>query len=243
MRPVNLLPERDRVKGSAKAVEGSSYAVLGVLAVLLLAVGGYVLTSNQINTRTSEIARARTSIEAAQTRASTLGPFQRFAQIKEERLSSVKSLAQARFDWERFMRELALILPDGSSLTEVTASASGTPADAGAAAAPAPTADPTAAAAGAPSVHLVGCAESQPTVAVVLVRLRQLHRATDVQLADSSQQDDGASSAGGDSAPSSSSGCGSGRYQFDATVTFDPAPADEIGKGDGSVPSRLGGGS
>ena len=161
MRPVNLLPERDRAKGSAKAVDGSSFAVLGVLAVLLLAVATYVLTTNQINGRGVDIAKAETEIQEAQANAATLGPFQRFAEIKEQRLSSVKALAQARFDWERFMRELALVLPEGSSLTEVTASATGAPGAAvGAPAAPAPAAatpaDP--AAAGAPSVHVVGCA-------------------------------------------------------------------------------------
>lgn len=235
MRPVNLLPERDRAKGSAKAVDGSSFAVLGVLAVLLLAVAAYVVTTNQINGRGAEIAQAQAETQQAQASAAKLGPFQRFAAIKEQRLSSVKSLAQARFDWERFMRELALVLPEGSSLTEVTASAAGAPADA--------TVTPDPAVASSPSVHIVGCAESQPTVAVVLVRLRQLHRASDVQLTDSSQQDDGASAATGDSAPSTTSGCGPGRYLFDATVSFDAAPLAEIGEGDGPVPTRLGGGA
>lgn len=247
MRPVNLLPERDRVQAPV-AADGSSYVILGVLGALLLAVFAFVVTSNQVNSRTSDIATAEAEAEQAEQRAAAFGPFQEFAQIKAARLASVKTLADTRFDWERLMRELALVLPEGTSLTSLTASS----VDA-AATATAPPPPPegagvtTATAPGAEStLTLSGCATSQPKVAVMLVRLRQLYRATDVTLVDSGQQDSagdgGASSdSGAPSAPSD--GCAPSDYLFNASVTFGPAPPGEETDGDLNVPTTLGGGA
>jgi len=239
--------------------------VVGVLAALLLAVFAFVMTSNQVNDRTSEIATAEAQAVRAEGRAAAFGPFQQFAQIKAARLASVKTLADTRFDWERMMRELAHVLPAGSSLTSVTASsgdgASATstpgappaPAPAPAPAAPAPppaggTAAPPAAAgaatttsgAGTPTLTLTGCATSQRRVAVMLVRLRQLHRALDVQLVDSSQAEPSAAQ----TAPATgNTGCFGSDYLFNVSVTFDSAPSAELEGEDRAVPSRLGGGA
>lgn len=240
MRPVNLLPEGERPAAPAAPVKGGAYAVLGVLGALVIATSTYVVTANQINSRTSDIAQARAEIQAAEARAGQLGPFEQFAQVKETRLASVRELAQARFDWERFMRELALVLPDGSSVTDVTASVAGAAGEAEVAS-PAPV-TPTDAGA-SPSATLTGCATSQREVAVMLVRLRQLHRAADVQLASSARQEDGSSGAPSTSGSSTGSGdCGPGGYAFDATVSFGPEPADSQGDAE-RAPARLGGGS
>jgi len=245
MRAANLLPESDRAPEAARPVAGSGRALLAILAVVLLATVAYVLTTNQISSRTDEIARARSDIAVAQARVSALGPFQEFSQIKETRLASVEQLASARFDWERLMRELALVLPEGSSLRDVTASATGASEDAAAATS-------TAAPAGTPSAQLTGCATSQREVAVMMVRLRQMHRALDVMLTDSTGPS-AASASSGSTATSAGAGagavpntsCAPDTYSFDATVSFGPEPADDQG-GDGSTaptPARLGGGS
>jgi len=248
MRAANLLPESDRAPDAARAVAGSGRAVLAILAVVLLATVAYVLTSNQITSRTDAIAKARTDTAAAQARVSALGPFQKFAQIKQTRLASVEQLASARFDWERLMRELALVLPEGSSLRDVTASATGASEGAATATATGAPATSTAAPAGTPSAQLTGCATSQREVAVMMVRLRQMHRALDVTLTDSTGPSATTSSSGspatgvGDVANTS---CAPDDYTFDATVSFGPEPAAAQG-GDGlapPTPARLGGGS
>ena len=78
------------------------------------------------------------------------------------------------------MREVALVLPAGTSLTELNATTAG--ATAGAAPPrPGPRRSiPPATAAGGPSLQLKGCAERQPDVATLMVRLRRLYRAADV---------------------------------------------------------------
>jgi len=245
MRPVNLLPERERAQAPV-AAGGSSYVVVGVLAALLLAVFAYVMTSNQINSRTGDIAKAEAEATQAETRAASFGPFQEFAQIKTARLASVKTLADTRFDWERLMRELALVLPSGSSLSSVTASsgegASATTSEGSTAPTAAP-ADATAPAAATPTLTLTGCATSQRRVAVMLVRLRQLHRAADVQLVDSTQPDTLPDASAGAAPPADATGCSGSDYTFNASVTFGPAPPAELEDDDQAVPSSLGGGA
>ena len=235
MRPVNLLPDDLRPRQASGALSGSAYAVVGVLAVLLLMAVGYVMSANQANSRKSEIAEVRQETADAEAQAASLAPYANFAQIKATRIESVKSLAGLRFDWERLMREVALVLPDGTSLTDLAASTTGA-ADTGGT----PPTD-AAAAAVSPSLNLKGCAERQPDVATLMVRLRRLHRAADVSLTESSQQD----ASGGGAAPAAvdsgtgSEGCPPDTYLFDLTVTFEPLDVEQAKP----VPARLGGGA
>ena len=247
MRPVNLLPAKHRPHKPSGGKSGSSYMVLGVLALLLVAAVAYVMESNKITQAKSDIATAEQKTAAAKARAEQLGPFANFAQIKEQRVASVRQLAESRFDWERTVRELAHILPEGVWLRDFDASLTGEDATAGTAPS-APGAGATAAS--GPSMKLHGCAYRQPQVAVLLVRLREMQGVTDVTLSDSTRGEDQDSSAPGeatgDSAPAMIDGCGEhdGRanYEFNAVVEFDQekaAAAPDAGK----TPVRLGGGS
>lgn len=237
MKPVNLLPAGDRARRRVAAVPNGSYMVLGVLAVLLIAAVAYVSTTNSISSSKAGIAKAQQETQEAEARIQRLGAFGNFADIKATRLASVTGLASARFDWERLMRELGLVLPEDVFITEADASATGT----------AEGADPTAtgAAPGGPTLNLVGCAKSQTDVAKVMVRLRNLHRALDVTLAESAEPEDDTSGTAGvvDQASGGAAGCGSD-FKFDLTVVFSPVPPVAVeGSKDDSVPATLGGGA
>jgi Tfp pilus assembly protein PilN len=244
MRPVNLLPDDLRPRQASGALRGSSYAVVGVLGALFLMVVVYVLSANSVNSRTSDIAEAERQTQEAEARASALAPYEQFAQIKATRVSSVTALASQRFDWERTMREVALVLPAGTSLTELNATTAGVATGA----APAPT-DPNlvAATSGAgPSLQLKGCAERQPDVATLMVRLRRLYRSSDVTLTESTKQAQAAvggapPAASSDSAAGGADGCPSDAYQFDMNVAFTPTDPGEKQKL--QAPARLGGGA
>ncbi len=255
MRAVNLLPEGDRVRGPAAVPAGSSRLVLGVLGALVLAVLVLVLSQNQITNHRAEIVSAGQEQKQAEQRAAQLGSFGEFSQIKKTRVTSISTLAESRFDYERLMRELARVLPGDTWVTEVAASSTGspdgaapaTPAPAPSSGAPAPAPPSTgtpappssgasappspgapAAASGAPTVKIVGCAKTQSKVAETMVRLRNLHRVEDVELTDSTRPPKAsASGATGSSAPAAGpTGTGCGkRYAFDAKVTFAAAPA------------------
>ena len=222
MRPVNLLPEQHRARVSTGRT-GGAYVVVGVLAALVVMATGYALTTNQVNSRKTQEAKASQEAQRLEAQAATLQNFGNFVQIKETRLASVRQLAGGRFDWERFMRELSLVLPAGSWIKEVNASAAGS-AEAGAPASGQPT--------GQPSAKLTGCTPRQPETAKLMVRLRRLHRVDDVALTESAQESAGGAATLGN--------CGK-RYGFDITVSFVAAPPPEAA-GSKRVPASLGGG-
>jgi Tfp pilus assembly protein PilN len=240
MRPVNLLPPKHRPHQPSGGKSGSSYMVLGILGLCLVALVAYVMQANKITTAKSDIAAAQQKTSEARARSQQMGPFANFAQIKQQRVSSVKQLADGRFDWERSVRELAHVLPNGVWLQDFDASV--TP-EGGAVTG---STDTESAWAG-PAIKLHGCAQKQPQVAVMMVRLREMQGVHDVTLSDSTRADDPKSSgATSDSAAATTDGCGvhneRGNFEFNAVVEFEqtaPAPADDAGK----TPVRLGGGS
>jgi Tfp pilus assembly protein PilN len=239
MRPVNLLPPKHRPHQPSGGKAGSSYMVLGVLALFLAAVTVYVLESNKITAAKSDIAAAEQKTAEARARAQQMGPFANFAQIKQQRVASVRELADGRFDWERTVRELAHVLPAGVWLQDFDASVSAASGEAGGG---------EASTWGGPSIRLHGCAQKQPQVAITLVRLREMQGVHDVKLTDSTRGDDPdkGPAAQGDSAQTKEQGCGvhneRANYDFNAVVEFEqakPAPAPDAGE----TPVRLGGGS
>jgi Tfp pilus assembly protein PilN len=229
MRPVNLLPQEQRRRPVSEGNGRASYAVLGVLGVLLAMVVAYVMTSNSVTERESEAETARVEADRLEAEAAEKSSFTGFAQIAQTRTQSVASVAATRFDWERLMRELARVLPEGTWLHATEASVVGEESEANAA-------DPTTpVAASGPTANLVGCTPEQSDVARMMVRLRQMHRVEDVELKESVQENPAESP--------TFDNCGSS-YRFDLTVKFSAAsPAREAPRGATRVPASLGGGS
>jgi Tfp pilus assembly protein PilN len=230
MKAVNLIPGEHRRATPSGNAQGGAYAVLGVLAVLLVMVVGYVLGTNSVNDKESKAEAASQEADAAEARTKQLGSFTDFASIKDQRLAAVTAAAQTRFDWERFMRELSRVMPEGSWISTSTASTTGEGVGSGSTSA---SSDP--AAATTPKANLVGCTPRQSEVARMMVRLEQMYRVTEVTLNESARE-----GSGGDTTLQS---CGR-LYKFDLTVSFSPAPpANEAPKGETRVPASLGGGS
>ena len=230
MRAVNLVPDHHRRTRSGSARNGG-YVVVGVLVALLAMAVFYTLTANSVNERKTQAAEAKAEAEQLEARAAALNSFGNFAAVKEARVASVKQLASNRFDWERLLRELAAVLPEGSWLQEANASLSGEQAidDGSGATAAAPTAVT------APTLGLIGCAPRQPDTAKLMVRLRQLYLVSDVELKESAKTETGG--------PATLDNCGK-LYKFDMVVTFSSAAptGDQTPPGENAVPARLGGG-
>jgi Tfp pilus assembly protein PilN len=223
VRPVNLLPAKYRPRSPGSGGSKTAYVTLGVLALVALAVLGYVMTANKASSRNAEIAAAREQIEAAETQSVTLEGFGSFAGIKEARLSAVKSLATTRLDWERLFRELAHVLPERVWLTQFSAQLGAV--DGGGEA--------------GPTMLLTGCAENHAKIADALVRLRELHVAEDVELTESAASVEQEPT--GTGAPTGASDGGCGRfYTFGVAVTL--ALPTGFGDETQAVPASLGGG-
>ncbi|MBA3302059.1 MAG: hypothetical protein H0T15_09355 [Thermoleophilaceae bacterium] len=243
MRPVNLLPnadrQRERARGPASPGDNRGYVALGLLGVLVLAVLGFVLTSNSANSKKTELGKVQAETASLQQQVAALEPYQRFAEIKQTRLTSVSTLAAGRFDWERLMRELALVLPKSASISSLDALAAPKPeaagAPAGASAAPA-----------GPTAQIAGCARGHRGVATVLVRLRSMSGVDDVKLGNSTETESGSAAGAGASSSSAGGGeaagdCGKDN-SFEATVQFTAPAPDSPPRRGAKVPASLGGG-
>jgi Tfp pilus assembly protein PilN len=228
MRPINLIPQEQRRRTPTEGGKGA-YALLGVLAVMLAMVAGYVLSSNQVTERENEAAAAAAEAERLEAEAAKRVNYTDFAQIAQTRLLSVAGVAQTRFDWERLMREVARIMPEGSWLQSAEASATGTAAEAES------STSTTVTSTAGPSATFVGCTPDQSDVARMMVRMRQMHRVADVALNESGRE--------ASAQPATVDNCGT-FYTFDLTVTFDPTePSNASPRGAARVPASLGGGS
>jgi hypothetical protein len=221
LRPVNLLPGRYRPARPSGERPGLAYAAVGALAVLLLMVLLYVLTNNGINDAKDKTAEAQAEQQAAQVRAGQLSAFANFGTLKTSRENAVKGIAGVRFDWERLMREMALLLPKDVFLTTFGA---------------APAGEATTAATGGatgtgPTVSIGGCAPSHPAVATTLVRLRKLHNAVSVDLTTSAKA---ATGAGGGAA-----GGAACKVAWEGTLVMSAERPPTTRE---PVPARLGGG-
>jgi hypothetical protein len=217
VRPVNLLPPRYRPARASGERPGIGYAALGALALILLLVLLWVTTSNGINDAKDKKAQADADRAVAEAKVGQLSAFGDFQTLAAQRQSSVVGLAEVRFDFERLMRETALVLPHNVYLTSFTAAPGGEGGEAATGGASAT----------GPVVTLAGCAPSHDGVAAAVVRLRKLHNAVDVDLQ---------SSAKAQAASGTAVVC---KVAWNATVTMQPETAPTA---PAAVPARLGGG-
>jgi Tfp pilus assembly protein PilN len=203
MRPVNLIPPEDR-RGDRAPLRSDplSYMVVGALVAVLAVVTLMVMTSNDIAEKKAEVERLETQVETTTAEAERLAAFTRFASLRTQRESTLASLAQSRFDWERVMREMALIIPSDVTLTALNGSAF---ANAMGSTAPEEI--------GAPNLAIAGCASSHSAVAEFLAALEDIDGVTRVAVGRSE-------SSSGESG--SATACGSA-YTFDVSVAFDNA--------------------
>jgi Tfp pilus assembly protein PilN len=222
MRPINLIPPDDQA-GRMQARAGAlSYVVLGVLAAILLAVTLMVLTNNRISDAKSEVTALEQERDAAQARAESLSAFAEFRSMQEQRTATVVSLAQSRFDWERVLREFALVLPEDVWLVQLEGSVS-------------PGVSLTDGAeisiregVAGPALEIVGCAASQDAVGGFVAALRDIDGVTRATVAKSERPELSESTGAASSQDASSDDdCRTRDFitRFEIVAAFDGVPA------------------
>lgn len=211
MRPVNLIPPEMRRGDSAPLRTGPlAYIVVGALALVLVGVTMLVLASNEVAEKKDELVTLRREDAAAKARAEALAPYAQFQAMSQQRVETVASLANSRFDWPRVMRELALVLPDDVLLTNLSAGAGGGETEG--------SGEEIGGVLG-PSLELSGCTVGQDAVARFVTALKDIDAVTRVGLQSSAVGGGGES--GADSSDCSTVGFGA---QFQLVVAFDAAP-------------------
>lgn len=239
MRPVNLLPPELRQGSHAPMRTGPiPYVLLGALVAILGGVALLVSTGNQVSERRSEIVQLKSEDAAAMQESKRLAAYVQFQTLHEQRVATITSLADSRFDWERVMRELALILPHDVWLTELNASAS--PASGSGEGSAGGTLRPAAA---GPALVLTGCATGQESVAGFVTGLKDIDGVTrvGVELSELPDQEEGAGSTG-ESSETEAGGteCRTRKFitKFNLVVAFDaaPVPLTAEGEAEAAVP-------
>lgn len=236
MRPVNLIPPEDRRGGSAPLRTGAlPYILLGGLVAALVAVVALVLVGNEIDERKSEVAKLEREDGREAAKARRLVAYTEFRDMSEQRVATVNQLANSRFDWERVMHELALVLPDDVWLVGLTASAApGVSVEGGGGETSA-----MRAATPGPALELSGCAKGQEAVAGFVTALGDIDGVTRVGVQSSELPEK--SKNGGSSGGSRESGGDECRTQkfiakFAIVVAFDAAPVAESASGEEAAP-------
>lgn len=234
MRAVNLLPPdlrsaSSKGKGAAKPArepgEGiGAFVLLGALAFCVIALAGYVLTTNTVKERQSQLAEVSAQSAATLKRAADLKPYADFQVLTEARVGTVQGLANSRFDWEQALRDLSRAIPSNVHLTGLTGSVDGTSGGSGGSG--------LRSAINVPAIDLSGCTKSQNSVARLMSRLRNIDGVTRVSLSKSEKSDaapvapaaPATDGSGGTETPGST--CGKGEPPaFEIVVFFEGAAA------------------
>ena len=221
MRPVNLIPPEERRGDAAPLRTGPlPYVLLGVLAVALLTVTALVLTGNSIKDRKAELEALEVREANARAAADALTPYTQFATLAAARDATVTSLAESRFDWERVLRELSLVIPEDVSLVSVAASTGpGSGDDSGTASNSNLTTGVT-----GPVLALSGCAHGQKGVAGFAATLEDIDGVTRVGVG-SSHLATGAAGPGGSASSTEECSGGASVSAFNVVAVFDGVPA------------------
>lgn len=228
MRPVNLIPSEER-PGERRPMRGGplAYVVVGALAAAVIGVAVLAVTNNQISESKAEIARLEGETAKVESRAAALDAYTQFHSLREQRLATVTSLADSRFDWQRVMQELALVLPGNVWLTNLTGTAGPSVSVEGAGSVALRSTIP------GPALEMTGCATGQEAVAEFVQALKDIDGVTRVGVQSSTLGDSG--TGGGSGGGSSSCQTQKSIAQFQLVAAFDAAPVTNAGE-EGEAP-------
>ncbi|HXV04743.1 MAG TPA: PilN domain-containing protein [Solirubrobacterales bacterium] len=241
MRPVNLIPAEERRDGHGPMRTGPvPYLLVGALVAVLAGVTALVVIGNQISDRKSEVAKLEREDAVAGARAQRLAGYTQFRGLREKRVQTVTSLADSRFDWERVMRELSLVLPHDVWLTSLEASAAPGSEGGGSGGS-----GSLSGSIKGPSLTIAGCATGHEAVAGFVTALKEIAGVTRVGVESSELGTE--SGSGGGSEGSSGGGSGSDCQvrpsfaTFNMVVAFDAAPVPQLestGEAPASAPEQ-----
>lgn len=222
MKAVNLIPSEDRRGGASGSGRsgGAVYIVLGALAALVLVVAIYAQSTHKLSERRATLTRVEQQATQAEAAAAALQGYTGFAQLRQKRIDTVRSIAQSRFDWSFAMHEVARTIPPNVSLTSLIGTvAPGVPLQgAGGGGGSVRGALPV------PAIEIAGCTTSQDNVAKMMAAMRQVDGVRRVSL-QSSIKGDSAAGGGGSGATGACGNAGRKDPQFAMVIFFDPKPA------------------
>ncbi len=115
----DMRPERPTSRTLVEPAPNARVAqvVCGMVALLAIAVVYMVIVANQVSSGKEQIAELGTQIVTAERSAAALKPYADFAQVTVARREAVKTVAGARFGWDRTLQQLSRVAPGDVWLT------------------------------------------------------------------------------------------------------------------------------
>jgi hypothetical protein len=168
-------------------------------------------------------------------RADALRPFADFRAVQQLRSATVSSLAQSRFDWERVINELALVLPDDVWLVNLTGTIlPDVEVENGAGLG-------TREAIEGPALEIVGCARSQDSVAGFVAALEDIDGVTRVGLGSSQLPEQAVEATSAEGGGSGDEDCRTREFitKFEIVAAFDAVPVPATAAGTPGVPAPV----
>jgi type IV pilus assembly protein PilM len=174
----DLRPARAVQEHGGAASARIAQVACAMVALLAAAVVYLVVLSNQVSSGRERVGALAGELNAAERQAAALKPYRDFADATIARRETVASVAGTRFNWDRTLRQLAKVGPDGVWLTSAKGTlAPTTQVDGGAS--DGDTASLRGALA-APALELAGCAARERSVPSYMDRLYGLTGVADV---------------------------------------------------------------
>src|SRR3954469_6267996 len=183
MRAVNLLTPELHSAPNGKDASGpagldrpggiGAFVVLGALALVVAALAGYVLSDNVIKARRAELAQMSSRSESTVARANALKPYADFETVARNRVGTVHALAGARFDWDQKLRDISRAIPKDVFLSSLDGTVGGVTSG-GATSGGATSGGASLSGSASPAIALTGCTTSQPAVATLMSRVRNV---------------------------------------------------------------------
>jgi Tfp pilus assembly protein PilN len=184
-----------------------------------------VMTGNSISDKKAEVSSLQQRQAELQAQISKVQSYADLAALEQNRVATVRSLAQSRFDWARVLRELALVIPNDVWLTNLTGTVSP---EVTLASGSGGATDLRSQAAG-PALTVDGCANGHDAVASFLDVLRDIDGVTRVAVTSSDQNTtSGGATSGGTGSATSGCSVGDSLVTFNIVVAFDPVAAPAV---------------
>lgn len=118
MKRINLLPPEARVKASRE--RGLVYAVLLLVAVVVVLGLVYVWQSNIVNTKQDQLTQIQAQQAVVDAQAAALAPYAQIQATRTAMTATGKALYEARVPWSTILEEVSLVIPENVRLQSMT---------------------------------------------------------------------------------------------------------------------------
>jgi Tfp pilus assembly protein PilN len=210
VKRINLLPPEQRAKASRE--RGLLWAILILVAVVVVLGLVYVWENNQVNNKQAELDAISAQVAAEQQKLAALQPYAQIQETRTAMTAAAKGIYDSRVSWSTILQEVSLIIPDNVRLQSLAGVVPATMLPGTAVTLPPGTA------AVSPDISFTGTTYTHQDVADFMTRLGLIPQFTNVQLASST----GAQAVSG----------GTSTVTFTITVSLrpflTPAPATQL---------------